>query len=161
MQVASYTVNNIRDTGSAGKHVKAIESYLETVGDSLEHIDEYTETLRKSVAESNAYVVTLDNVEVGFIYCHTVGEKLYGAGFWVGSDDIYAAMSLLEAVWKNNKTKRSLRVIPHGDNFKNFLSFASGQSLRAYVAGLKPYIVLPFVDMVDKIIRLDKYLNKG
>jgi len=157
---AAYSTSRISDKSLVPEHVNRIEAYLLALGDTLEDKEAFTSRLEECIAAGSAYMCTNNGVVEAFLYANKVDGKLYGAALWGVAGGVMSSMKVFELLWLDNPSSNTLRVIPHGNNLKNFLSFASTYSLRAYNSGIVPYITLPFNSMVSKVTMMNKYLNK-
>ena len=168
MQAVSYIVGNdeyivtkIVDVALVPDHAQLVIEYLETLGDSIGDLEGYKENMITGIKQDNAYICNCNGEMVAFIYCRTSEYTLYGSSLWADGKNVYGTLFLLEAMWRaNKKSFKTIKVAPHRNNIKNFMSFATGKSIRAYHAGGSPYIVLPFKTMLKIGSKIKEYVAK-
>jgi len=116
----------------------------------------YRDNMVASVYQDMAYCVYKNDVRIGFVYNRVEKYRYFGASIWMKDTiGMIIAMKTMFEVCDNHK----IELVPHEGGMKDFLSMATGTSIRTYHTRNRDAIVFLKEDLAPKGERLFKYFG--
>jgi len=146
-----YRVEMITDTSM-------IDADMATVGDVIDDIDPevYRDNMVASVYQDMAYCIYKNDVRIGFVYNRVERYRYFGASIWMKDTiGMIIAMKTMFEVCDNHK----IEIVPHEGCIIDYISMASGTSIRTYHCGTRDAIVFLRDELVPKGEKLFKYFG--
>ena len=158
MEAVTYTCKGSRYEVVPITDVADIEVDIVEVLDAIADVDvdEYKATMQVCIDQGLAFRVLVNGSKTGFVYAYMDEYKYIGASVWLPGDIVSTVVGLSRIFDQVDVHK--MLVSPHTGGLGNFVSMATGQSIRAYHTADKPISILRDV-VVKKGSRMFRYLG--